>query len=212
MKLALRYFVVLICIGIIGIRMKWPHLKFDNLSLYLLIISILLILFPDFKDLFSRLKKLRKGDLELEFGEKLSSLAKKTNEVENSLAIKEVSNIEYGEFKEETRKRLAQASSDPRGALMVVGIEIESKIRKLAKEANIHNESKLPPLEKLLNRLEKEDIVLDELIHIIKEFWSIREKLIHEEHFDLSSGKIYEFTDLGLKILKLLPSKVILKI
>ncbi|RKD22712.1 hypothetical protein BEP19_10675 [Ammoniphilus oxalaticus] len=194
----MNYFAVGLCLMAITVRIIWPEVNFDEVSLKLLIAAVLILLFPELKEVFSRLKRFKKGEFEIELSEQVSKLAKKTLEVEAHTA-------NHAEISEEIMKRIARASSDPRGILMIISMEIESKLRRLAKKAGILNVSKTS-LITILNELTTSGFIPTEVNPIFRQFWSIRNRLAQSYHEELSDAKLYNIADLGIRILKLLPS------
>lgn len=106
----------------------------------------------------------------------------------------------YPELSNDFKKLLADAAVDSRGALLIVAIEIESIVRKLAKKASIDFGSTT----RLVNELSKRKIIDEKIVPIFKDFWNIRNRIVHDPSEKISENIIYELTYLGLRVLNLL--------
>jgi len=191
-----RYLLVVICFALIIIRILMPNTNFDQLSLYLLIIATVLLLFPYINDWISNIRKLKIGNYEVEINNAVNKLDKDTSKLEESIKKEK----KYPELSNDFKKLLAEASTDPRGALLIVAIEIESTIRKLAEKADIGFGSTT----KLVIELSKRKIIDEKILPIFKDFWNVRNRIVHGPSEKISESIIYELTYLGYRILSLL--------
>lgn len=191
-----RYLIIVICFLLVGLRILIPKINFDLLSIYLLIIAAVLLLFPYINEWISNIRKLKIGNYEIEIGNAVSKLEKETSNFEESIKDRK----KYPELPENFKKLLADASADPRGALLIVAIEIESVIRELAKKNHINFGSTM----KLANELSEKKVINEEILPIFKDFWNIRNMVVHGLHERINENTIYELTYLGFRILNLL--------
>ena len=155
-----------------------------------------------------RIRKVKKGDFELEVGEAISELADKTSRVEDSVEEVTSPNTRYSGISDEITRRIADAASDPRGAFLVLAIEIEGRIRQLANQLNIVEANRIIPLIRVLEILTERGFIGREVISIFRDFWAIRNRVAHGVHYELERGRLYELVDLGMRILRLLPSDI----
>jgi len=79
-------------------------------------------------------------------------------------------------------------------------IEIKSIVRKLAEKARIEFGSTT----KLVIELSKRKIIDEKILPIFKDFWNIRNIIVHGSSEKVSENIIYELTYLGYRILTLL--------
>jgi uncharacterized protein YutE (UPF0331/DUF86 family) len=192
----LRYLLVVICFALIIIRVLIPEVNFDQLSLYLLIIAAVLLLFPYINEWISNIRKLKIGNYEVEIDNAVNKLDRDTSKLEESIKKEN----KYPELSNDFKKLLAEASTDPRGALLIIAIEIESTVRKLAEKADIRFGSTT----KLVMELSKSKIIDERIPPIFKDFWNVRNRIIHSSSEKISESIIYELTYLGYRILSLL--------
>jgi uncharacterized protein YutE (UPF0331/DUF86 family) len=200
----LRTIVVIICLLMIVIRAIWSNLKFDNISLIIFTLGLIVLLLPQFRDFISRIRKFRFGDFEVELGEKLKDLAAKTEKVEANVPDISMEQTTYKGISDEIENKIIQASNDPRAALMIVAIEIEKKVRSIADKAEIPEARRPYPINRIINSLAQKEIINSEVVLIFSDFWNIRNQVVHGYHLDLSPGKLYELIEIGIRILKLL--------
>jgi len=201
----MRYIIGVGCLSLIVLRMVRPSLAFDQLSLELLIVAILVLLLPNIQDLLSRIRKFKKGDIELEFGEQISALIGETREVERAIEENPQPGEEYSGVPREATQRLAEAASDPRGALLVIGVEIESRIRDLARQVGMAKTQAGLPITRLVRMLAREGAIREEAVPVLMDFWAMRNRVAHQAHYQIEPGRLYELAELGLTILRLLP-------
>ena len=198
-----RYTIVIICGVVIVARAICPGLRFDNISLIIFMLGSIVILLPELRDIIGRVKKFKMGDFEVELAEKLEELAVKTDNAEIMAGERAKPEMIFHGINDEVVGKLAQASSDPRAALLLIAIEIEQVVRSLAEQVDIQN-SRRYPISKLLHLLAEKQVITPEVVPIFQDFWTIRNQVVHGHHFELSTGKLYELVELGVRILRLL--------
>jgi len=200
----MRYIIGAVCLAVVILRATLPNLKFDNVSLVLFVLGVIILLFPEIHDLIRRIKRVKIGSFEMELGEKLKELAARTDNVEEKASNSPLKSHISPERDDEVIKRFINVSSDPRATLLLVAIEIEKSLRNLAEQAQVPEAKRFYSTTKLMNFLADKRMINPDVVPIFKDFWSIRNQVVHDHHFDLSSGKLYELTELGLRILRLL--------
>jgi uncharacterized protein YutE (UPF0331/DUF86 family) len=205
----MRYLISVVCVAIIVLRALFPDIHFDSTSLTLLIISIVIMLFPEMQELISRIRKLRIGQFEVEISEKLKDLAERTTDAEEKVGLQEEKQYEYFGYSAESIDKVIQASKDPRGALLILAVEIERTVRKIAKISELPEAEGSYPLRKLITIMADRNIIDPNVVPIFRDFWSIRNLVVHGQHYELSEGKIFELVDLGLRVIKLLDRRPI---
>lgn len=199
----MRYIVVAICVGLMAVRAVWPEVRFDNISLTLLIIAAVVVLLPELREALEGVKKVKIGKFEFEIVEKLKALASDTEKVESSVAKQDLQPIVLEPSYSNVEAWLAAAATNPRASLVLLAIEIEKTIRDLATAAKIP-EAKRPLLTRHIGILAKRGVIDERIVPLFRDFWAIRNSVVHGQHFELSEGKLYELLELGLRIVRLL--------
>ena len=85
MNKIIRGTVVALCFILIGLRSYVEDFVFDDISLWLFLIAVIVILIPDIGELVNRIKKFKKGNLEIEFEKHIASMTIQTDLAEQKL-------------------------------------------------------------------------------------------------------------------------------
>jgi len=201
--------IISICFLIIIARIIFPSMIFDNISLWVLCIGILSLLIPDIGELFGRIKKLKKGDIEIEFISKVLQLAENTEKVEEELLSNE-SLYEYSGIPENVKMRIEQNLNNPRAALITLAVEIESVLRNIARKYNINKQDKYFSPKTVVNKLLTEKLISNQTYNLFNEFWFVRNTAVHSRDFEPSQYELYKLVDIGIRILGLLQIKPVI--
>lgn len=204
----MKYIIAFICILIVVIRNLIPSIIFDNNSLILLIVAFIILIIPDTKEIFGRLKKIKKGDIELEFESKLNKLNAATERAEKLLDKPGLKLQRSTGISPVVSRKIAQASLDPRASLLILAIEIEQAARALVEESKIPESKRFYSVPRMLEVLVSEKKLPKDVVASFRDFWSIRNQVVHGIHFELSERQLYELVEIGVRILKLLTSRI----
>src|SRR5574341_1382068 len=201
-----RFLVAILAIAFIVVRAVLPNARIDEISLALFGIVCLAILWSDLGKIATGIRKFRLGDFELELAEKVEKLGEKAEKAEEAESQKPSGQRKVEEIPPEVSKRIAEAASDPRSALLLVAIEIEQAIRRLAKKYDLPEQA---PTSHLISQLAELGYVSPEVVSLFRDFWQVRNQVIHRAGFNSPAGQIYTLVDVGLTILRLLSTQVI---
>ncbi|MBI3913629.1 MAG: hypothetical protein HY327_05520 [Chloroflexi bacterium] len=202
-----RFAVATLALAFIVVRALLPNLRLDEISLALFGIICLAILWSDIEKVAAYIRKFRFGLLEFELVEKVERLGEKAEKVEEA-----ESQVSSGQQRRvegitpDVAERIAEAGTDPRAVLLLVAIEIEEAARRLARE---HGISQQASASHQVLELAERGLVSQEVVSLFREFWQVRNQVIHRAGFNIPSGQIYALVDVGLTIRKLLSTQVI---
>ncbi|MFR6016461.1 MAG: hypothetical protein ACLUG9_02940 [Paraclostridium sordellii] len=204
-KLSIRIILSLICVTLVVVKMFNSDLVIDTNSIYLILISIIIIVIPDLNQVIERVSKVKTGELELEFN--MQNLSNDIEKVEKEVEKKN-NKINYGGIDKETSDRFKLVSSDPKLLIVAIGMEIEIRLRKLL--SNTYGaEYSMISVERMLRDITNKGILDDSQIRIYREFKYIRNKVVHgDEMKDISYEQLCEFADLGIRVLKTIPTSI----
>ncbi|MBA7498163.1 hypothetical protein ES704_03437 [subsurface metagenome] len=192
-----------ICLIIIA-RIIWPNINYDDTSFYLTLLAVIILVIPNIGELLSRIKRFKKGDFEIEIESKLNYLTEKTEKAEEDIEKLEIAKFEFKSKPYEARKRIMEYTKDPRGGLIAIAVEIESMISELLTYYKLSiNVKYLSPI-RAIDVLVKKRLVSSELQSLIRDFWVIRNQVVHHSEFLLTNKQLYRLLDLGIRILDLL--------
>ncbi|WP_426332693.1 hypothetical protein ACN9MH_15385 [Paenibacillus silvae] len=207
----LKTSLVFLGITVIVLRMFFEKIRFDNTSLSILFLLVLILLVPNIQDLILRVKKIKIGESEVEWNEQVKELKESIEEVEESkIDHKEdetkqtndteddIPNVDY--FKESLKPYL----DEPRIVLILIAIEIERRVRYLAFDSGTKIiESHRQALREVVDK----NLLPTNILILSDQFMRIRGFVVHGRDDELSNKDIYETANLGLRILKLLPTE-----
>lgn len=205
-KIYSSYYIVFLAIAIILIRIIFPKIKFDYISLYLFLIAVIILIIPDLGDMIARIKKVKNGFFELEFSEKVSELNRQLEATENEIDLEE-DNLEFDDEFEERAHKIIEKIDNPRGALVTLAVEIEEAVSELADYYNLSSKNKHYPSRKLVYELVDKGYLNSRVKRLFSNFWIIRNQAVHEKEFNLTEKQEYEVLDIGFRVLKLLSVK-----
>lgn len=194
---------IFICLIIIA-RLVWPNINYDDISFYLTLLIVILLVFPNIGEILSRIRRFKKGDLEIEIESSLNNLTEKTEEAEEEIEKLEIPEYDFELKSEETKKRILEYAKDPRGGLIAIAVEIESMISKLVKYYKLSiNAKHISPIS-AIDILVKKGFVPSTVNSLIRDFWVIRNQVVHHSEFQFTNQRLYRLLDLGIRILDLL--------
>ena len=111
---------------------------------------------------------------------------------------------EFESKPDEINKRILKYTKDPRGGLIAIAVEIESMIYELAKYYKLSiNAKHMSPI-RAIDILVKKGFVPSKLNSLIRDFWVIRNQVVHHSEFQFTNHRLYRLLDLGIRILDLL--------
>jgi uncharacterized protein YutE (UPF0331/DUF86 family) len=201
-----RIIIAILAIAIIVIRALNPDLRIDEISVALFGIIVLAIVWSDLGKLATVVRKFRLGEFEIELAERVENLARKAEIAEDARPRKAITKKRAAKLQEDDAfsaavKRVAEAGSDPRSALLLVAIEIEQAIHQLAEENGLPDQVSTT---RMVSQLAEKGLISHEEVSLIREFWQTRNDVVHQAGFNIPVGQIYAMVDVGIQILKLL--------
>src|SRR5438105_8421023 len=79
-----RSLIILLCLILVAVRMIWPDMKVDVISLWLLGIAAFLLLMPKLGVFVPYIKRVKVGDSEIELTEEIKNFGKEVEKVQSS--------------------------------------------------------------------------------------------------------------------------------
>ena len=198
----MRYLIAIIGAVIIVLRSIFPKIIFDTTSLSIFIVIVFTLLFPELSKFLSKVKKIKAGEFELE----LDNLVKRAEEIEAK--TEKIHPTNANEINQPSLIDLNQNQvNNPTTLLIEIAIKIEKVLNSLTNSLSI-TKSKIPFSRiQQIDLLTKENIIDRQISSIFKDFWQIRNKVIHGHNSNISDNEIFRIIDLGYKILDLLENE-----
>jgi len=203
---AIRWVIVLFCVAAIALHVRFPDIKVDSVTLWLLALLLVAFASPAIRNLAPYIRRLRVGSFEVELGEQITKLAAKVDEAEEEVGragrpVADRAAVEAG-----VASIVRDAGSDPRGALLLLHADIETALRDLAEKAGIEGASRPGSVRRLAETLARENLISPSVLSALADLWAIRNRVTHEARFDVSPGTLYSLISLGTEVLTVIRS------
>ena len=169
-----KYIIATICLSIVVLRIIFPKLNFDLISLSLVGIATLTILIKEPENIFKNTKKVKFGSFELE----LQELNEEAKIVEKNIASKKPVGL-----------------SGP-----VIRNSDESKYDNYRNEIIKQAKSNFMVIEKL----REEDKIDYETAETLRKFFNIRNQAVHDRKHTIGQNELLSFTEIGERMIKIL--------
>ncbi len=196
----LKSIIIAVCLLIISLRLFNSTFTFDNISLYLIIAIFVVLLIPDLKDFILKVRKFKKGDLEIEFADLLIEGRQNHQENADNTNSAETSN-QQDQF-DTFFASLSPYTARPYIFLPLILVEVEKKVNKLALNEGLENVASITGT---LNYLVENQVIEYGLVKKILRFIQNSHTYLQasDENYDLK--KIADIANSGLELLKKLP-------
>lgn len=208
--------VVFACIGFLTARIIWPSARIDSTSIWLLVIAAVIILAPELRRLLPYVSEAKIGPVTVkvrEIREEIQKVVEETNAVEEAMS----QDPEFG-FPVQTAQEvedirtLLRSNTDPRQVLVMLSIDLEKKVSDRLKEAAVPAANRPLSLMRMVDLGYKAGIFPEEYLSIIKEFWRVRNAVVHSVEIPIDNATLYSLIDAGLEVLSLLSVEKITKV
>lgn len=200
MKKTSRYIIAIICISVIILRLIFPELNFDLISLSLLVIATLAILINKPEKIFEKTKKIKFGSFEWE----LQELNKNTELIEEKMTVEKEEPIGLSGPAIRGEKNEVEISTEFSTDILKRSIEIEKKLIEIYKIHFKTSEKRPLAVVKLIEKLKSEKVIDQETSNLLRKFWCLRNRAIHNPNFQIDKKVLISFTDIGIRILEIL--------
>jgi hypothetical protein len=201
-----RWFLFVMCLVLIVARFRWPAVKVDSTTVWLLLIAALVFLLPEVKAIIPYIRKLKVAGVEVELREDLVKLASEVDE-----ARKSVAEIGAASASQEAYSSidgiLRETSKDPRAALLLLASKLEEQVRNRMNSNQQPFGHRFRPLPQMVEEGIKAGLFPEEVLPAFRDFWNIRNRVAHGEAFEVSNASIVSLISLGTELLKLVSTE-----
>ena len=136
-------------------------------------------------------KKVKYGDLEIEFEQQLRELKKRAEASRREHDTPDRDDSEMLEYIDET------ANNSPRAAIVDAWVGLELTAFSSAALLGISDNKKTMPFRRLIQALESEGILTSKDASILKELQRLRNEVLHSPDFKISKKEVQEFAELA---------------
>lgn len=204
-KIQRRWFLVLLCIALLILKLILPNIQIDTNSIWLIVIVSVLFVLPELRSLTPYIKKIKIGDTEIELKEKIENLEKEVEKAQASVE-ETPSNSDSLEIAEqvsvETMQILQEASRNPQAALLLLSARIEEQLRRRIKESGIDT-PKIYSIIRLVEVGVQNKVFPYEFLLAFKDFSAVRNRVAHGQAFDVDDSTVLSVISLGTDLLKI---------
>lgn len=172
------YLISVGAVGLVGARMAWPWLPFDNNSLILLGVAALALVVA-----YLPLKSIKWGELEAEFNSDVAALAQKVVASEQAPPPKTprterlhgAARASYDKYAELLSSRGSNVEK-----ILGAGVMLEQVVDAAAKEFEFKDLRPGAGTMSVLSRFAREGLVGQAEMEAFRDFWAIRNKVVHQ--------------------------------
>jgi hypothetical protein len=203
-----RWLIIIICLGLVIVRLLWPHIQLDAVTLWLVVIAAFFLIIPEPRMFFPYIKRVKLWEAEIELKEEVKELGREVDKIQESVTNEpgvEVSKSLSPDVDEVVR----ESSKDPRAALLLLSAKIESQVKKRLQEANLNFRY---PLNKAMEVGVGAGLFPQEILQVFHGFWAMRNRVAHTEAFDVEDSTILALVSIGTELLKILSTERITEI
>ena len=196
----IRPIIIAVCLSLIILRIIFPNLHFDIISMILLGIAVLAILIPDLDKVLSKTKKVKFGGVELE----LHDLIKNTERVENELGEEKIDTSGISKLPKNSDLSI-ELQSDLPTTILRLSIEIEKSLRDIYDIAFQTPQQRPFAISKRIDALRQEKIIDEDTAGLLRQFWKTRNIVVHGHNsISITEQDMLAFSDIGIRLLKIL--------
>lgn len=212
-----RWLMIVVCLGLVIVRLLRPDLKVDVITVWLLVIATLFFLLPEMRLMTPYIKRIRVGDTEIELKEQIKDLGKKVERVEDVVVSQsEQVNVSAGPADETNRAAQQETissdveeiarilSASPRAALLLLSAKLEQQINRRLKNAGVEVGGRNATTTRLVEAGVSAGVFPPEFATAFRDFWSARTRIAHGAAPDIDDKTITSLVSIGLDLLRIL--------
>ena len=170
------------------------------------VLTIVLIFKKEISHILLRIKRGKILGQEIELKDEIKELDKVTKDAKEEIVEiedKEEFDKKLDVLYSEEEKILELISSNPESALIKLAILIEKQLRYILAGWGGSSSPRLLSVMNMVEYLSKQKVLPSNLIHLIRNFWKIRNRIVHGFE-DISERELSSVLDSGITILRML--------
>ena len=191
-----KYIIATICLSIVVLRIIFPKLNFDLISLSLVGIETLTILIKEPENIFKNTKKVKFGSFELE----LQELNEEAKIVEKNIASKKPVGLSGPVIRNSDESKYDNYRNEIIKQANIVENELREIYTSFLKPALTESISNFMVIEKL----REEDKIDYETAETLRKFFNIRNQAVHDRKHTIGQNELLSFTEIGERMIKIL--------
>jgi hypothetical protein len=200
----MRYLLAMEGMALICLRIVFPWILIDEITIVFFSIIAIVLLIPDIGGLIHRVQKFKLGGVELEIGERIQKLAENTESYAAKLKVP--ADTAQNGPSDELLERVFAPGADPRSSLILISLEIDKTVRRIADRAlpaDPHRSRPYSTTQQLRELVDAQAIDMA-ILRIYREFWGIRTRIKYDSDASFAANNIYWLLDQGVRLLRIL--------
>jgi hypothetical protein len=201
-----RWLIIITCLGLVTVRLIWPQIQFDAVTIWLIVIAAFFLIIPEPRVFFPYIKRVKLWEAEIELKEEIKELGREVDKAQES--VDKNPELEVAEnLTPEVEEVLRQASKDPRAAFLLLSAKIDHFVRKRLEEAGLNQGNRVVSAPRAIKMGVEAGLFPKEVESSFNDFWAVRNKVAHDAAFDVDDKTILALISLGTVILTLLSTE-----
>ena len=197
----LKLFAITIVSLAIIVKIFFPQFNIDQTTVWLIIILVIVIFIPNLNELLERIRKVKKGDIEIELDSKLDRLKEQIEEASIEVDKYKISDKN---IPEDVIAKIQNSMIEPRGALINIAVEIEKRLEFLARSYSIKIPGRFFSPRRTLESLVEKSVLPPNVLNMFLDYWNIRNQAAHGADFEIDKNRLYKLAEIGISILRYL--------
>jgi hypothetical protein len=200
--------IIILCLFLASVRMIWPKMQVDAISLWSLGIAAFILLVPELRIFIPYIKSVKFGQAELQLSEDIKDFGKEMESAE----IERPQVASLNEISPDVMKVLEMAVKNPDAALTMLATLLDAHIKQrflesgLALELEYRDALRYPV--KALKAMVDKGIYSPSVLTSFNYFREIRNRVAHGLAFDVPDAIKQSIISIGTELLKILATKV----
>jgi len=199
-----RWIFILICLFLVIGRLFYPDLEVDIISVWFIGIASVIFFLPQLNKIIPLVKKMKLGNTEFEFKEKLGNLGKQMEEIQIERSEEPIGKVNGG-IESEIEKIIQTSLTNPEAALLLLSARLEKAIRSRLLEEKLLAEDKHLNLPSMIGIGARNGLFPQRYFNLVLEFWKLRNRVAHGHNLDVSKGELISLITVGTEILRMVP-------
>ena len=201
-----RWLIIITCLGLVAVRFIWPHIQFDAVTIWLVVIAAFFLINPDPRAFFPYVKRVKLWEAEIELKEEVKELGKEVDKAQESVGKNPELEISKN-LTPEVDEVLHVAARNPRAALLLLSAKIDHQAKRRLMEAGLKEGNRVVSAPQAIKIGVNAGHFPKEVESPFKNFWTVRNKVVHDEAFHVDDNTILALISLGTVILTLLSTE-----
>lgn len=204
-----RSLIILLCILLVAVRMIWPTMQVDAISLWLLGIAAFILLVPELRIFIPYVQSFELGPLKLGLNEEIKKFGQEVEKVQTS-EIERPQINSLNSISPDVMKVLEEAPKNPSAALLMLATLLDAHIKQRFQESKLSLKSKNIPQFPVaaLREMVNAGIYDTAVLKSYQYFTDIRNRVAHGLAFDVPDSIILSIISLGTELLKVLSTNI----